>query len=207
MKLVLLSLSVMALTASSALAQPPRPPLHGGLQGFALLASDANADGKITRAELEGFLSARFGRIDTDKDGFVSPEERRSARDSDLAARRAEVDKERFAGLDKDGNGQLSPSEFALPPAARSGPLEGVRERREHAHGRGDLNANRHAGRAWGAAYKERRAGRPTGSDPGDQIGRVQFSAAAIDAFTRADANKDGIVTIGELQAGGRGRP
>jgi len=207
MKLVLFTLSLTALTASSALAQPPRPPLHGALQGFGLLASDANADGKITRAELEGFLSARFGRIDTDKDGLVSPEERRAARDNDLAARRAGVDKERFARLDKDGNGQLSPSEFALPPAARPGPLEGVRERRDQAHGEGRLNGDRHAGRARGAAYTERRSGRRTGSDPGDQIGRAQFSAAAIDAFTRADANKDGIVTIGELQAGGRSRP
>ena len=206
MKLVLLSLSFTVLTVSPALAQPPRPLLHGGPQGFGLLASDANTDGKVTRAELEAFLSAQFSRIDTDNDGTSSPAERRAARDRDLATGRAEAGKERFARLDGDRNGQLSPSEFALTRPPRSDLPEGVRERREHAREDAGAHGGRHAGRARGAGDADRGHGRGAGSVADRQIGRAQFSAAAVDAFTRADANKDGSVTISELQAAGRKR-
>ncbi len=39
---------------------------------------DANEDGKITAAEVEAIETARFDEMDTDKDGTLTPEERRA---------------------------------------------------------------------------------------------------------------------------------
>ena len=65
---------------------------------------DANADGQITQAEIDGAAETRFAEFDANGDGMVSEEEY-TAEASQRAAERAA---ERFASLDADGDGMLS---------------------------------------------------------------------------------------------------
>ena len=182
-KLPLLALATLAL-AGAAAAQPPGPgPGRGHGGPFGLLAMDTNADGKLTRAEFDAGQRARFAEIDTNKDGTATPEEFRKFHETE----RAEMSKIRFDDADKDKNGQLSQSELAAAKDDKAGP-DGPRGH----HGRG----------------KERgEHGRRGGDDDAKPVSLTEFSARGIEAFTHADANKDGTVTIAELQALKPGKP
>ncbi len=52
----------------------------GRKRGANLMRADANNDGKVTRAEMVSAAMARFDAADADKNGIVTPEERRAAR-------------------------------------------------------------------------------------------------------------------------------
>lgn len=70
---------------------------------------DADADGKITKAEIEAFRTARFEAADTDGDGKLSQDELAAARDARRAARVQDM----VERLDTDGDGLLSAEELA----------------------------------------------------------------------------------------------
>jgi EF hand len=177
-RLPLLVLAALGVTAAAA-AQPPGPgpgPGRGPGGPFGLLAMDANADGKLTRAEFDAGQRARFAEIDANKDGTATPEEFKAFHES----RREEMSKIRFAAIDTDKNGQLSPAELAAAKEDKPGP-DGPRGERRHGKG-------------------GREHGKPDGDDR-KPISLTEFSAPGAEAFARADANKDGVVTIAELQA------
>lgn len=206
MKLRLAALSMLALVAGAASAQPPSPgaggprPAHGP-GGFGLLQFDANADGKLTKAEFETALRARFNKIDTNKDGSANREEFEAARRTEMEARRAEISKERFAELDTDKNGQLSQTEFSAAGPGPRRPGEDAGPRPEKAGMRGGpppfMNERGPRGP---------RPDQHADADADAKVTFAEFSKGPTEAFTRADANKDGAVTIAELQAlpGGR---
>ncbi len=230
MKLRLAAVAILALAAGAASAQPPKAPPgagpgpgRGGPAGFGLLQFDANADGKLTKAEFDTALRARFDKIDTNKDGVATREEFQAAWKADAESHRAARAKERFAELDKDKNGQLSPAEFAagmpihgghafrdgdgprLPMAGMAGPPP-----RFMADGgpRGMAPEGRFPRDERGQKEDDgsKRAG-PLDDDADGKVTFAEFSAGPLEAFARADANKDGTVTIAELQAlhgGGR---
>ncbi len=187
-KLPLIALATLAL-AGAAVAQPPGGPGPGGRHGgpFGLLAMDTNADGKLTRAEFDAGQRARFAEIDANKDGSATPEEFRKFHEAKGAEMKAELSKARFEALDKDKNGQLSPAEMAAGPGkdGRDGPRG---EHRQHGKDRGEH-------------------GRRGGDDDAKPVSFTEFSARGAEAFTHADANKDGTVTIAELQALKPGKP
>lgn len=198
----LIAAASLTALAGLAIAQPAgRGP--GG--GFGLLALDGNADGKIDRAELVASQRAHFDKIDANRDGQATPEEFKAFHDQMRTTRMQEMASQRFAALDKDGNGQVSKTEFAAGIEAgndkaysRRGPGHEVRAR-----GPGP-GAERH-GRGGGDGK-----GRPGPRGDADSDGKVsfaEFSARGVEAFDRADANKDGVVTIAELQAMGPPRP
>ena len=172
-QLPLLALATLALAGAAAAQPPGRGP--GG--PFSLLAMDTNADGKLTRAEFDAGQRAHFAEIDTNKDGTAAPEEFRKFRET----KRAEMSKIRFDAIDKDKNGQVSQAELAAANDDKAGP-EGPRGH----HGRG---------RDHGAH------GKRGGDDAAKPVSFTEFSARALEGFTRADANQDGTVTISELQA------
>lgn len=70
----LLTGAAQAQQAPAAPPAPPPPP-HAG----ALMRADANHDGVVTRAEWLAAVDARFARLDADKDGKITPDERRAA--------------------------------------------------------------------------------------------------------------------------------
>lgn len=177
-KLPLIALASLAIAGSAvAIAQPPGPGCGGA---FGLLAMDANADGKLTRAEFDTAQRGQFARIDANKDGTATPEEFQAFHKARAAEMKAELSKARFAAADTDKNGQLSQAELAA--ARENGRDDGRRGHRgSHGKGRGDDT-------------------RRDGMDA-KPVSFADFSAGGIERFTRADANKDGTVTIAELQA------
>jgi len=50
-----------------------------GLSGAMFAMADANKDGRVTLAEATAAATAHFDRVDTNRDGTLSPEERRAA--------------------------------------------------------------------------------------------------------------------------------
>lgn len=197
MKIRLMVVAALALTAGAASAQPPA---DGGLRGprpggFGLLEFDANADGKLTKAEFETAQRARFNRIDANKDGTATPEELMAARKADAEARRAEMSKARFSALDTDKNGQISQSEFA---ESRPGP-DGHSHRADRGGHKGPGPNGPRRARADGPDAVKSAGPRDANRD--GKVTFAEFSARGAEAFARADANKDGTVTISELQA------
>ena len=191
---------VLVLAAgSAAIAQQPGGPprLQGGHgpAGFGLLEFDKNADGKLTKAEFDTAQRTRFDQMDANKDGFTTPEEMRAS----LESRRANAEKARFATLDTDKNGQLSQSEFEVARERGPGP-DGPRLRMG---GRGGPDGPGGPGGLAGFGRGGGRIGPDTDND--GKISFAEFSTRGAEAFTHADANKDGTVTIAELQALPRG--
>ena len=192
MKFPLLAVATLALAAGAASAQPPAPAdgPHGrrrGPGGFGLLEFDANADGKLTKAEFDAAQRARFTKIDANKDGTATAEEFQTARKAEGEARRAEMTGTHFAALDTDKNGQVSQSEFAARsprPDGHKGPRHG---------GRGPGMGGRPG--IDGAKLPGRRD-----ADADGKMTFAEFSAPGAEAFARADTNKDVTVTITELQ-------
>jgi hypothetical protein len=76
--------------ATPALAQMPPAPLPEGtpmmpgerMRAGLLMRADANGDGTVTRAEALAAADTRFDRLDTDRDGTLTPEETRAAREA-----------------------------------------------------------------------------------------------------------------------------
>jgi hypothetical protein len=206
-RLILLAIPFAAL-AGSATAQIPGP--EG--RGFGLLQFDANADGKLTKAEFEAGQRARFNQLDGDKDGVATPEEMAAGFKAQAQAAMESAKKQRFAELDKDKNGQLSQSEFLAADGQPDG--RGLRIRLPFRDGPGPRLMDRGppgAPDAPGPGRGPRESGRkwalagPPDADGDSKLTFAEFSARGNEAFARADANKDGVVTIAELQASAPG--
>ncbi len=177
-KLPLIALATLVLAggAGLAVAQP-----SGKSGPFGLLQHDANADGRLTRAEFDEAQRRHFNAIDANKDGTATNEEFRTYRDAEGKDRREEMVKARFDALDTDRNNQLSRTEFSARP-------EG-----DGARGPGKRGGpGRHQDGKRGPADRDQAARAVSFED---------FSARGVEAFARADVNKDGAVTIAELQA------
>lgn len=156
---------------------------HGpgrGRGGAMMMLADANKDGTVTKAELTAALEARFARLDVNKDGKLTQEDRDLRRQQRLDAH--------FAAMDSDKNGQISKAEFAAAHQARFDRRDGAgkpggADGRHHGFGRGMM------------------PGSPDGGKPDGPITREQFMARPLAMFDKADANKDGKLTAPELQA------
>jgi Ca2+-binding EF-hand superfamily protein len=148
--------------------------------------ADANADGRISQAEFVQQRVQRLTASDTNRDGTVTVEERRTA----MQAHRAERNAARFARLDADNNGAISRSEFDGAHAARGeGARDGARGERGH-------RAGRHGNRGGAMAHQGGRHGADRGPVV---ISEVQTKAA--EAFARIDTNNDGYVSADEGRA------
>lgn len=186
--------SVTAL-AGLAVAQPPG---RGPETGFGLLALDANADGKVDRTELLATQRTRFDAIDANQDGQATPEEMKAFHEKARETHVQAMAEERFAALDKDGNGQVSKAEFAAGMAAGRDKADGHRGHRHDVRMRGPGGKPGQQGKA---PDGQRERGLRGDTDADGKVSFAEFSSPALAAFDRADANKDGSVTITELQA------
>ena len=164
------ALAALALAVGGAAVARQSPDLHQA-RG---LRADADGDQRLSRAE---FVDARIQRLaaaGADRDGSVTPDERRAAAE----ARRASRVDARFDRLDADNDGVISKAEF-----------EARREHRAEARGhRGPHRVHRRAAQARGMAER-------------GPVVISEAQARAEAAFTRLDVDGDGFVTAAERQA------
>jgi Ca2+-binding EF-hand superfamily protein len=124
-----------------------------------------------TRAELQKVLTEHFEQLDMDRNGVISSAERKAEHDRRQAAM--------FQRIDGDGDGKLSPSEFAAA--------------REH-HAEGAGREGRKGGRM--AKLQERREARMK-----EDLTREQFMSRGLAMFDRVDSNRDGTISEAERAA------
>jgi Ca2+-binding EF-hand superfamily protein len=169
--LVLAAAAALALAGGAAYAQAPANAGQGPARG---------AD--MTRAQAEQRAAAAFERMDANKDGVLDAADR-EARKAQRSERRAERLQARFDKLDTDKNGAISRAEFDAP--------------------REGLAQNGRAGKRFG--HRGHRMGMGGFGGPGmvkaggdTSLTQAEFTAAALERFDRADANRDGTVTAAE---------
>ena len=143
----------------------------------AAVAQTAHDGPPKTRAEMQARVAEHFRQADANGDGFVTKAEFDTARSAMLAKHmehRQERRAEHFAILDKDKNGSLSKEEFTAPraPDAEHGGAGGMH------HGKGGMMRHGMGGAAMG------------------------MGGMGDGWFTRADANKDGKVSLAEASTG-----
>jgi hypothetical protein len=150
-----------------------------------------------TRAAVAARVQARFARVDSDRDGFVTRDEA-GARTEARREQRGERREQRFERLDSNHDGMISRSEFDAPRAAAG-------DRGERRAMRGERRGKRFADRggrgggmtarfgAWAfAAMDMNRDGR---------VALAEAQRAALQRFDRVDSNRDGTVSAEERQA------
>ena len=131
-----------------------------------------------TRQEVAQRIDALFDRLDENRDGRITPEERRSARERN----REEMADRRFARLDADGNGAITREEMREARGRRGGP--GMR-----------------MGRRGGPEGPGGRMRGMRGMGEQGFITREQMRERALARFDRLDADRNGTVTVAERQA------
>lgn len=191
-------------------------PGRGGPGGaFGILEFDTNADGKLTKAEFDAALRARFNDLDANKDGSVIPEEMRAYGEK----RRSDAEAARFQIMDTDRNGQISKAEYDSantaqvdrmgPPGGHAaigmpGPRMAMRGAGPAVPGPQDGRPGQGFGGPQGAPPADANAGPrrmgPMGANSDGKISFEQFAAQPNQAFARADYNRDNVVTVAELQ-------
>lgn len=107
---------VLTLPAAAALADTGNSHQMGGMPLQHFDAIDADKDGKITQDEIAAYRLARATEADTDKDGKLSVDELMAMQDKARGGHRQERMAKMISKRDSDGDGNLSPEEFATGP-------------------------------------------------------------------------------------------
>ena len=144
----------------------------------AQVRADADGDQRLSQAEFVGARVSRLTAADADRDGTVTPDERRAGHQ----ARRAERVGARFDRLDADNDGSISRTEFDSAREARAERREGRPERGHRGHGRRGGGEHRMAARG--------------------PVVIAEAQAKAAETFARLDADRDGYLTVEERRAG-----
>jgi Ca2+-binding EF-hand superfamily protein len=135
-KLFLAAAFAGTMTAAAAFAGQAAPtgqPGQGGPggRGGMMMRADTNGDGKISRAEFTAMMEQRFTRLDKNGDGFITADEVSDmpnrgpgggvmAADADHDGKVSHAEftalaATRFAKLDANGDGQITPDEMSAP--------------------------------------------------------------------------------------------
>ncbi len=120
-----------AALAGQAAPAPADQAAPGGRGGGMMMRADTNGDGMISRAEFIAASDQRFARLDKNGDGFITADELGDmagrgpgggvmAADTDHDGKVSHAEfialaKARFAKLDANGDGQITPDEMGGP--------------------------------------------------------------------------------------------
>lgn len=178
----------------------------------------------ISKAEMLARADARFDRLDTNKDGQLSADERKAGAE---AARAAMAEKKggelqdfvpgarrggggmgerMLARVDTNGDGLISKAEnramvearFARMDADKDGSVEAGEGRKAMGKGKWKRGAERRGpGGPGGPAMAMKKA--DTNGD--GAISRAEFDAQSAERFAKLDTNRDGKIDAAEMQA------
>lgn len=157
--------AALLLTAGAASAQGP----NSAAQRTSRV--DADGDGRISQAEFLSRLD-RMTSADADRDGSITPDERRAAGQARMAQRRDAA----FARLDANSDGSVSRAEFDARPERAGRARMGQARRAMHG--------------AQGAPRAER------------TVDVAQARVRMTEAFARLDKDGDGYLTAEERHTG-----
>ncbi len=163
--------------------------------------TDQDGDRRISLVEMQAAQAERFARLDVNRDGRLTRQERqaggqalRAARQSQRVQRQAAA----FARRDRDRDGALTQAEAPGRMAARFAQFDANRDGRLTA---GELRAGQ-------VALRGQRGPKPAGRQPlrADADSDGAISRAEADnhiraRFARLDLNRDGYVTRDERRA------
>jgi EF hand len=110
---------VLAALGTAALADRRGPEGMNGegpMPMFDFAAIDADADGRVTEAELTAWRAGRVTALDANADGLLSAEEIKAGHLARAEARATEMAARMVAEHDADGDGLLSVAEIGAPP-------------------------------------------------------------------------------------------
>ena len=144
------------------------------------MRADLDGDRRISQAEFVGQRIQRLTAADTDRDGSVTPAERRVVAQTRMAQRADS----RFQRLDADHDGAISRAEFDGQRAARM---------QARPQGAGRMH---HGG--------PRMAHRGQRLEARGPVSIAEAQTKAEQGFARLDADRDGFITRVERQAGMR---
>jgi Ca2+-binding EF-hand superfamily protein len=167
---------------------------RGSAQMLAKL--DQNADGKLSREELQAKAASRFDAMDANQDGKLSQDEvaqHVAAKREKHQAKRVQ----RMQAADKDGDGKWSQAELSKMPervfAKLDSDHDGYLTKQE-------LEARKAHGRGGGRGQVgERMLGRADANKDG-VVDRSEALQLADTRFSKLDKNGDGAVDQSELQ-------
>ncbi|MBV7256059.1 EF-hand domain-containing protein [Pacificimonas sp. WHA3] len=152
---------------------------------------------EMTRADLTTRIEQRFARLDTDSDGAITQAEMKAMHEARME-KRAERRAARMAKADTDGNGALSAGEWEAMVEARAGKrAEKLTERRIAAFAALDRDND---GEISQTELSERHAMHRERSKAMHSERHGQRGQRSMRMLERADADKDGAVTLAELQ-------
>ena len=169
--------------------------------------ADLNNDGQVTQAEFMTAATTRFVTADTNADGILTKDERKSARHAKRELRASK----RFAAIDANGDGFISKDEYEAKRAERHGKMkakrdingDGVVDELDREARRAKREARRAKREASGkkGAHK-RRANLDTNND--GVVTRAEYEVGTLAMFERLDVNGDGVLTKGEARKRGK---
>lgn len=135
---------------------------------------DADGDGSVTLAEMQSFQTARFNKLDADESGALSKEEYRAGLEAELKKR-------------ADAGGEKAQE-------AKQRMRDKIAEKKA-----GDKLGR---GRSGEAMSGDRFAA--LDKDENGALSRAEFLAPVENAFKKADANDDGVISADEMGARGK---
>lgn len=180
----------------------------------------------ISKAEMLARADARFDRLDTNKDGQLSAEERKAGAE---AARAAMAEKKggelqdfvpgarrggggmgerMMARVDTNGDGLISKAEnramvearFARMDADKDGTVEAGEGRKSMGKGKGKWKRSGE-GRGPGGPGGPAMAMKKADTNGDGAISKAEFDAMSAQRFAKLDTNKDGKIDATEMQA------
>ncbi len=162
----------------------------------------ARMTGPMTKAAIETMVKTHFAKVDANGDGYIVKAEAEGARDKMVAERRDE----HFKAMDANSDGSISRAEFDAQHGAghresiaMGEPNPGAKSEDEHKGGH-----MRHGGGHRPGMAMMMHGGRMFERADADKDGRVSLAEALarpMEHFDKVDANKDGTISPEERKA------